>query len=114
MPTCHAVPFALQLPPGAGGGGPVPSDVRCFVLPHAGGVVLVDAGLPGSAEARELAALDVARLVASHGPELPDGPDRLAALVVQEDSRRGPRPRPSCARRTTPPRRWTSPPSSGP
>jgi glyoxylase-like metal-dependent hydrolase (beta-lactamase superfamily II) len=29
----------------------VRSDVRCFLVPHASGVVLVDAGLPGSVEA---------------------------------------------------------------
>lgn len=53
MPTIYAVPTTLQLPPGAAGATPVTSDVRCFLLPHADGVALVDAGLPGSVEAIE-------------------------------------------------------------
>ncbi len=73
MSSVHAVPFALQLPAGAHGPTPVTSDVRCFLLPHAGGVVLVDAGLPGSVEAvgAGLSALsagwsDVSDVVVSH------------------------------------------------
>lgn len=50
MPSIHAVPFALQLPPGAVGPDPVDSDVRCFLVPHDRGLLLVDAGLPGSAD----------------------------------------------------------------
>lgn len=51
MPTIHTALFQLQLPPGAMGPEPITSDVRCFLLAHASGVVLVDAGLPGGAEA---------------------------------------------------------------
>lgn len=50
MPSIHAVPFELQLPPGLEEGA-VTSDVRCFLVSHASGVALVDAGLPGSADA---------------------------------------------------------------
>lgn len=73
MPSIHAVPFALQLPPGALGEGAVNSDVRCFLLPHASGVALVDAGLPASAETifvalEELSAdwSDVSDIVVTH------------------------------------------------
>lgn len=55
MSIVHAVPFELTLPPGAFGAEAVPSDVRCFLVPGASGVVLVDAGLPGSFEAIDAA-----------------------------------------------------------
>ena len=49
MPSAiEAAVIELQLPPGALGPEAVTSDVRCFVVPHEGGVVLVDAGPPGS------------------------------------------------------------------
>ena len=51
MSSIHAVSFPLQLPPGALGAAAVSSDVRCFLVPHATGVLLVDAGLPGGADA---------------------------------------------------------------
>ena len=44
------------IPAGLLGAAPVPSDVRCFLVPHGGGVVLVDTGVPGS-EAALAAAL---------------------------------------------------------
>lgn len=53
MPTIYAVPFSLELPPGAAGATTITSDVRCFLLPHPDGVMLVDAGLPGSLEGIE-------------------------------------------------------------
>ncbi len=73
MATIHAVPFELQLPPGVAGPTAVTSDLRCFLLPHPGGVALVDAGLPGSVDAlerglSELSAAwsDVTDVVVSH------------------------------------------------
>jgi glyoxylase-like metal-dependent hydrolase (beta-lactamase superfamily II) len=38
----------LHMPPGALGPEAVTSDVRCFVVPHPDGVVLIDTGPPGS------------------------------------------------------------------
>ena len=45
----------VQVPKGMLGPDPVTIDVRCFVVPHSEGLVLVDAGPPGSAIAIEVA-----------------------------------------------------------
>jgi glyoxylase-like metal-dependent hydrolase (beta-lactamase superfamily II) len=45
----------IQMPPGTLGPDPVSFDVRCFVVPHGGGIVLVDAGPPGTADTIEAA-----------------------------------------------------------
>jgi glyoxylase-like metal-dependent hydrolase (beta-lactamase superfamily II) len=41
----------LQMPAGILGPDPVTADVRCFLVPHESGVLLVDTGTPGSAAA---------------------------------------------------------------
>lgn len=41
----------VHLPPGIGGPEPLDFDVRCFLVTHASGVVLVDAGMAGSQDA---------------------------------------------------------------
>ncbi len=53
MAAIEAVVFEAQMPPGVLGPDPVTLDVRCFVVPTPNGVVLVDAGLPGSSAAIE-------------------------------------------------------------
>jgi glyoxylase-like metal-dependent hydrolase (beta-lactamase superfamily II) len=45
------VVLSVSLPPGLAGPDAVEFDVRCFVVPHADGVVLIDSGPPGSADA---------------------------------------------------------------
>jgi glyoxylase-like metal-dependent hydrolase (beta-lactamase superfamily II) len=49
----QAVVIEAQMPPGVLGPDPVTLDVRCFVVPASNGVMLVDAGLPGSSPAIE-------------------------------------------------------------
>jgi glyoxylase-like metal-dependent hydrolase (beta-lactamase superfamily II) len=39
----------MQIPAGMMGPEPISIDTRCFLIPHAGGVTLVDAGPPGTA-----------------------------------------------------------------
>ncbi|MGA9858671.1 MAG: MBL fold metallo-hydrolase [Solirubrobacteraceae bacterium] len=63
----------LQLPAGILGPTPIAADVRCFLVPHDSGVLIVDAGPPGSAPAlaRGLEALgavwsDVTDVVLTH------------------------------------------------
>lgn len=51
MASIEPVACRLDLPPGALGAEPVSIDVRCFVVRHAGGIVLVDSGPPGSNDA---------------------------------------------------------------
>lgn len=50
MASIEPVISRLDLPPGALGPGPASIDVRCFVVPHAAGIVLVDAGPPDSSD----------------------------------------------------------------
>jgi glyoxylase-like metal-dependent hydrolase (beta-lactamase superfamily II) len=64
----------LELPPGALGPHAVIIDVRCFVVPYAAGVVLVDVGPPGSVDTIEAALArvgkawsDVTDIVLTHG-----------------------------------------------
>lgn len=45
------VVLPVHLPAGIAGPDPMDFDVRCFLVPHATGVVLVDTALPGSAGA---------------------------------------------------------------
>jgi glyoxylase-like metal-dependent hydrolase (beta-lactamase superfamily II) len=40
--------LTVQLPPGVLGPAPAEFDVRCFLVPHSTGIVLIDAGPPGS------------------------------------------------------------------
>lgn len=51
--TIEAVVLEAEMPPGVLGPGPVTLDVRCYAVPSTGGVVLVDAGLPGTVGAIE-------------------------------------------------------------
>jgi len=74
VPTIHPVAFTLQLPPGAISPEAVTTDVRCFLIQHETGVLLVDAGLPGSSAAigETLAGMsaswdDVSDVVVTHG-----------------------------------------------
>lgn len=47
------------IPAGMLGPDPVPSDVRCFLVPHNAGVLLVDTGIPGSEQALGAALSDM-------------------------------------------------------
>ena len=47
----YPVVFDVHLPGGVAGPEPMDFDVRCFLVPHAAGVTLVDTGLPGSGPA---------------------------------------------------------------
>lgn len=52
-PLVEAVVTYAQMPPGMLGPDAQTLEVRCFVVPAASGIVLVDAGLPGTAGAIE-------------------------------------------------------------
>ena len=56
----QAVVMDVHLPAGVAGPEPLDFDVRCFLVPHPNGVVLIDTGMPGSAEhiGKALAAMD--------------------------------------------------------
>ena len=56
-PVLEPVISEVKVPAGMLGPDPVTFDVRCFIVPGADGIVLVDAGPPGAANAIE-AALD--------------------------------------------------------
>jgi glyoxylase-like metal-dependent hydrolase (beta-lactamase superfamily II) len=58
-PTVEPVVTQVQVPPGMLGPDPVSFEVRCFVVADAGGVVLVDTGIPGSSEAIARALVNV-------------------------------------------------------
>jgi glyoxylase-like metal-dependent hydrolase (beta-lactamase superfamily II) len=87
--TIIAVPIDLHLPPGLMGPEPVDADVRCFLVRHATGLVLVDTGLPGSAAALGDALVqanatwsDVSDIVLSHQhPDHVGGLPEVAALA---------------------------------
>jgi glyoxylase-like metal-dependent hydrolase (beta-lactamase superfamily II) len=49
-PGFEPVVTQVDVPPGMLGPDPVSFEVRCFVVAHSGGIVLVDAGTPGSGE----------------------------------------------------------------
>lgn len=42
----HTVPTDIHLPAGMAGPEPMDFDVRCFLLPHSTGLVLIDTGMP--------------------------------------------------------------------
>ena len=42
------MPFDVHLPAGFAGPDPMDFEVRCFLVPHAEGIALIDTGLPGS------------------------------------------------------------------
>ena len=72
-PTIEAVVTQVELPPGVAGPDAVTLDVRCFVVATSEGIVLVDAGLPGTSGAIDatLAAIggrwdDVTDIVLTH------------------------------------------------
>ena len=46
----HAVPTDIHLPAGMAGPEPMDFDVRCYVLPHSTGLVLIDTGMPETPE----------------------------------------------------------------
>jgi glyoxylase-like metal-dependent hydrolase (beta-lactamase superfamily II) len=58
----QAVVMDVHLPPGVAGPEPLDFDVRCFLVPHPDGVVLIDTGMPGS---RDLIGKALARIDAS-------------------------------------------------
>jgi glyoxylase-like metal-dependent hydrolase (beta-lactamase superfamily II) len=79
----RAVVFDVHLPAGVAGPEPVDIDVRCFLVPHADGIVLVDTGLPGSAAdiGKALGRMgatwaDVSDILLSH-----DHPDHVGGLA---------------------------------
>lgn len=49
-PVIEPVVMRLELPPGVVGPDGVSIDVRCYLVPHSTGVVLVDAGPPNSCD----------------------------------------------------------------
>lgn len=80
--TIHPVVFPIHLPAGTAGPTAMELDVRCFLVPHATGLVLVDTALPGSADAIGAAIeglgatwADVTDIVLSH-----DHPDHVGGL----------------------------------
>jgi glyoxylase-like metal-dependent hydrolase (beta-lactamase superfamily II) len=77
------VAFDIHLPAGVAGPDPIDLDVRCFLVPHATGISLIDTGVAGSA-AKIAAALDqigatwadVSDVLLSH-----DHPDHVGGLA---------------------------------
>lgn len=49
--TVEPIVMDVHLPPGVAGPEPLDFDVRCFLVVHASGVVLIDTGMAGSQEA---------------------------------------------------------------
>ena len=79
----HPVVIDMHIPAGMLGPDPVDMDVRCFVVPHGSGVVLVDTGVepdPGRIEAGLAAAgaawADVSDVVLTH-----NHPDHVGGLA---------------------------------
>lgn len=79
----HPVVFPVHLPPGIAGSDPMDFDVRCFLVPHATGLLLIDTALPGSADAIGAAIdklgatwADVTDILLSH-----DHPDHVGGLA---------------------------------
>jgi glyoxylase-like metal-dependent hydrolase (beta-lactamase superfamily II) len=71
--TVEAIVTAMEAPAGMFGPEPVSIDTRCFLFPHAEGVVVIDVGPPGTSKAIEdgLARLgagwsDVSEIVLTH------------------------------------------------
>jgi len=78
----HPVVIDVHLPAGMAGPAPMDFDVRCFLIPHASGVTLVDTGLSGSSAVigASLAAIgagwsDVTDVILSH-----HHPDHIGGL----------------------------------
>ena len=95
-PIVEPVITEVQVPPGMLGPDPMTFEVRSFVVVGAGGVVLVDAGTPGSGEAigSTLAALgatwtDVTDIVLTHA---------ISTTPAAWPSLRNSRPRPMSGR----------------
>jgi glyoxylase-like metal-dependent hydrolase (beta-lactamase superfamily II) len=81
--SIHSVVIDVHLPAGVAGPEAMDFDVRCFLVPHASGLVLVDTGLPGPAQAigtalAEFGAAwsDLTDVLLSH-----DHPDHVGALT---------------------------------
>jgi glyoxylase-like metal-dependent hydrolase (beta-lactamase superfamily II) len=81
--TIHPVVLPVHLPAGIAGPEPMDFDVRCFLIPHPTGLVLVDTGLPGTVGAIDAALdqlgatwADVTDIVLSH-----DHPDHVGGLT---------------------------------
>jgi len=51
--TVEAIVTAMEVPAGMLGPGPVSIDTRCFLVPHAEGVIVIDVGPPGTSQAIE-------------------------------------------------------------
>ena len=49
--TIHPIVIDVHLPAGVAGPDPMDFDVRCFLVTHSSGVVLVDTGTPESTTA---------------------------------------------------------------
>jgi glyoxylase-like metal-dependent hydrolase (beta-lactamase superfamily II) len=80
--SIHSVVIDVHLPPGVAGPEAMDFDVRCFLVPHATGLVLLDTGVPGSAPAIGTALSDIGAswaditdVLLSH-----DHPDHIGAL----------------------------------
>jgi glyoxylase-like metal-dependent hydrolase (beta-lactamase superfamily II) len=81
--TIHPVVLPVHLPAGIAGPDPMDFDVRCFLISHATGLVLVDTGLPGTIHSIDSALgqlgatwADVTDIVLSH-----DHPDHVGGLT---------------------------------
>jgi glyoxylase-like metal-dependent hydrolase (beta-lactamase superfamily II) len=79
----YPVAFDVHLPAGVAGPDPMDFDVRCFLVPHAEGLSLIDTGVPGSSAAISAALADlgsawadVSDILLSH-----DHPDHVGSLV---------------------------------
>ena len=80
--SIRSVVFDVHLPAGVAGPEAMDFDVRCFLVPHASGLALVDTGLPGSAPAVGTALADmgaawsdITDVLLSH-----DHPDHIGSL----------------------------------
>ncbi len=95
-PARHVEPAVtrMEAPPGVLGPDPVSFDVRCFVVPYADGIVLVDTGPPGNAKTIEAALArvgaawsDVSDIVLTHAHfdhagELAEAADRALGATL--------------------------------
>ena len=66
LPAVEPVVMDVHLPAGVAGPDPLSFDVRCFLVPHASGVVLIDTCLPGSHDLIAPALERIRREVARH------------------------------------------------
>ena len=79
----HPIVIEVHLPAGVAGPDPMDFDVRCFLIAHSSGLVLLDTGVPGSTNvvAERLIGIgaawsDVTDVVLSH-----DHPDHVGSLA---------------------------------